>query len=271
MRRPVTLFTIAAMTLISAVTSLTGKAQDSVAETKKSKVEFSLGADLVSRYVWRGKDFGNSPAIQPNVSFAVGGFKIGAWGCYGFVPSSEKVNDSTVINKGNYAEADLTVSYTLKGFTLAVSDYFFPNPLSPNVDNRYFNYDNATTGHTFEVSLAYAGPDKFPLQVTVGTLVYGADKGKDSTGVYGMGADNNFSTYIEAAYQFNVVGFGVKPFIGGIPFGSAWYGDEAGIVNAGLTVSKTIPITKTFGLPLYTSLITNPQAESIFFVVGLTL
>ena len=39
--------------------------------------ELSLGADLVSRYIWRGKDFGNSPAIQPNVAFSVAGFKIG--------------------------------------------------------------------------------------------------------------------------------------------------------------------------------------------------
>ena len=34
-------------------------------------VRFSLGADLASRYIWRGKDYGNSPAIQPNVSFSL--------------------------------------------------------------------------------------------------------------------------------------------------------------------------------------------------------
>jgi hypothetical protein len=235
-----------------------------------SSAQFSAGADLVSRYIWRGKDFGNSPAVQPNVAFSVAGFKIGAWGSFGFVPYSQKLNDSTTVDMGNYAEFDPYISYTFKGFTLCVTDYFFPNGTTPN-ENKYFNYDNATTGHTFEVSLAWNGPEKFPLQVFAGTLVYGADKGKDDAGNLGMGTKNNYSVYLEASYPFFVKGFGVKPFIGGIPSGSAWYGPYGGIVNAGLTVSKTIPITKDFGLPVYSSVITNPQSQSIFFVFGLTL
>jgi len=116
------------------------------------------------------------------------------------------------------------MSYTLKNVTLMVYDYFYPNPLSPNTNINYYNMKNATTGHAAEVCLSYAGPSKFPLQLYVGTLVWGADKGKDSTGTYGSGTKNNYSTYMEAAYQFTVKEFGVKPFIGGIPFGSGWYG-----------------------------------------------
>jgi hypothetical protein len=232
---------------------------------------FSLGADVVSRYVWRGTDFGNSPAIQPNVAFSVAGFKIGAWGSYSFGPYSKKINDSTTMTVGNFVETDFSASYTLKGFTIMLTDYFFPNALSPNVDNNYFNYKNETTGHTIEVSLSYAGPEKFPIQVFAGMHVYGADKCSDSTGTCGAGDKNNYSIYLEAAYQFNVKGIGVKPFIGGIPYGSAWYGPTAGIVNLGFTVSKSIKITDSFSLPLYTSIITNPQSQSVFFVFGLTL
>ncbi len=241
------------------------------AEKKPSNpAQFNLGTDLVSRYIWRGKDFGNSPAIQPNVAFSVAGFKVGVWGSYGFVPYTIQVNDTTSVNMGNYAEFDPFVSYTFKGFTLTVTDYYVINGRTPN-SAGYFNYKNSTTGHTYEVSLAWAGPDKFPLQLFAGTLVYGADKGKDSLGTYGLGAKNNFSTYFEASYPFTVKGIGVKPFIGGIPFGSSWYGPYGGVVNLGLTVSKTIQFTKEFGLPLYTSIITNPQSQSVFFVVGLTL
>lgn len=233
--------------------------------------EFNLGADLVSRYVWRGMDYGNSPAIQPNVSFSIAGFKIGAWGSYGFVPYSRKINDSTTMSMGNFVESDLNISYTFKGFTLMVTDYFFPHPLNPNEDNKYFNYDNKTTGHTFEASLSYAGPEKFPVQIYAGMHLYGADKCKDSAGVCGAGDKNNYSIYLEASYQFIVKGIGVKPFIGGIPYESAWYGSSAGIVNLGFTVSKTIKITNDFSLPVYTSIITNPQTQSVFFVFGLTL
>jgi hypothetical protein len=242
-------------------------------ETSKATAQLNLGADLVSRYIWRGRDYGNSPAIQPNVSFSVAGFKIGAWGSYAFAQSTKMINDTTLVNMGHYAEMDLYACYTYKWFTLQVTDYFFPNPLNANDGNKYYNYKNATTGHTFEGCLMFAGPDKFPLQLCVATLFYGADKGKDSLGIYGAGTKNNYSTYLEAAYIFKLrkIGVDLKPFIGGIPFGSAWYGDHAGVVNCGFTASKTITITEKFTLPLYVSAITNPQAQSVFLVVGVTL
>lgn len=251
------------------------KAQDEAEsfQTPKASAQINLGADLVSRYIWRGRDYGNSPAVQPNISFSVAGFKIGAWGSYAFAQSTKRINDTTLLNMGHYAETDLYVCYTYKWFTLQVTDFFFPNPLNANDGNRYYNYSNATTGHTFEGCLMFAGPDKFPLQVCVSTLFYGADKGKDSLGVYGAGIKNNYSTYIEAAYIFKLkkIGVDLKPFIGGIPFGSAWYGDYAGVVNLGVAASKSITITEKFALPINVSVITNPQAESIFLVVGVTL
>jgi hypothetical protein len=237
---------------------------DTIRQERKPSdpAHFSFGADLVSRYIWRGKDYGNSPAIQPNVAFCVAGFKIGAWGSYGFIYNP---------NTGNYAEFDPYVCYTVKWFTVCITDYFFPNGITPNEFNHYFNYNNDKTGHIFEASLTFNGPEKFPLQFFAGTMVYGADKDKDTTGVYGLGTNNNYSTYFELSYPFTIKGIGVKPFIGGIPFGSALYGPYGGIVNTGITVSKTIRITEKFGLPVYTSVIANPQLENVFFVFGISL
>jgi len=263
---------IAALLLIPGFQAM---AQDSpeAYETTKAAAQINLGADLVSRYIWRGRDYGNSPAIQPNLSFSVAGFKVGAWGSYGLTESTRKINDSTLVSMGHYAEFDLYVCYTYKWFTLQVTDFFFPNPLNPNDDNKYYNYRNATTGHTFEVCLMFAGPDNFPLQLCVSTLFYGADKNKDSLGVYGAGTKNNFSTYLEAAYIFKLkkAGIDLKPFAGGIPFGSSWYGTHGGFANCGITASKTIAITEKFSLPVYVSIITNPQAGNVFFVAGITL
>ena len=225
-------------------------------------VRFSLGADLVSRYIWRGKDYGNSPAIQPNVSFSLAGFKIWAWGSYGVIYNE---------NSGNYAEFDPYISYTWKWFTVGVTDYFFPNGLTSNDNNRYFNYDSKQTGHAFEACITFTGPEKFPVQVFAGTLFYGADKVKDSTGVYYLGTKNNYSTYFEVSCPFTVRGISVKPFVGGIPFGSGWFGPYGGVVNAGLTVSKSIRISKEYDLPVFTSVISNPQAQSVFLVFGVSL
>jgi len=52
---------------------------------------------------------------------------------------------------------------------------------------------------------------------------------------------------------------------------TGFYGSSFGVVNLGITATKKIKITKDFSLPLKASFITNPQAENIFFVVGLGL
>ena len=248
------------------------KVHDEIAtEKNNSGATINFGADLVSRYIWRGIDYGNSPAVQPNLSFSWNGLNIGAWGSYAFSGHQVQVNDSTVADE-NYAETDLYISYTYRWFTLMVFDFFVPNGIEPNAGSSYFDYNNATTGHAFEGSLSFAGPDKFPLQVFVSTLFYGADKNRDSLGIYGQGSKNNFSTYFELAYKFNVTKIGVelKPFIGGIPFGSSWYGPYAGVTNIGLTAKKGIPVTSVYSLPVQVSVITNPQVQSVFFVFGVS-
>lgn len=74
---------------------------------------FSVGADLVSSYVWRGTQFGSGPAIQPGVSFATGGLEIGAWG-----------SNSFDFNEG--FEADLYAGYSFEfGLSLGFTDYYF--------------------------------------------------------------------------------------------------------------------------------------------------
>ncbi len=241
-------------------------------EVKQDGPSITFGADLVSRYVWRGIDFGNSPAIQPNLSFSWKGLNIGTWGSYSFGKHDVRINDSTVVDGGTYAEADLFVSYTYKWFTVMVFDYFTVNGLNPNENNKYYNFNNATTGHAFEGCLSFDGPENFPLQVLACTIFYGLDKGKDTLGAYGMGDKNNYSTYFELGYKFHLkkIGMDLKPFIGGIPFGSSWYGPYAGITNLGLTAKKGIPVTEKYSLPVQVSFITNPQAQSVFLIFGIS-
>ncbi len=243
-------------------------------EAKKETrgADLSFGADFFSRYIWRGYDYGNSPAIQPNIDFSWNGLNIGAWGSYAFSKHSIQVNDTTVVDAGNYSEVDLYVSYTYKWITLLVYDYFTLNGLNPNEGNRYFDYRNTTTGHTFEASLSFNGTETFPLRILAGTLFYGDDKNKDSTGVYGMGEKNNYSTYFEVGYTFRIKKIETEliPFIGGIPFGSSWYGPYAGITNIGLTVKKSIPVTPEYEFPVQASLIANPQSEALFLVFGIS-
>jgi hypothetical protein len=244
-------------------------------ESVSDKVpELNLGADLVSRYIWRGIDYGNSPAFQPNVYFSWSGLNFGFWGSYAFASHSIMINDTTIIDAGNYSEMDFYISYTYKWFTLMAFDYFCPNPIDPNYTDdkyyQYFNFDQKTTGHTVELSLAFAGPDAFPIKFLASTLVYGADKAKDSTGYYADPEKQNFSTYLELAYPVTFKTIDLNFFAGGSLFGSGWYGPKAGLINVGFTAKKSIPVTKNYGIPVQVSVVTNPAAQRVFLTFGIS-
>ena len=221
----------------------------------KQQSKFNISTDLVSRYIWRGLDYGKAPAIHPTFSFISGGFEIGSWG--------------SLNTTGNYSEVDLYAKYTLKGITAAFTDYFVHNEAFPN-NTRYFNYNSKTTTHIFEPSLQYKGPDKFPISLLVATYVYGNDRAwgydikKDTTG------ENYYSTYIELGYTFKLHKNPFELFIGITPKAGA-YGNDFGVVNAGINGYKTIAITDKFSIPVKASIIGNPQAENLYFVITLTL
>ncbi|MDP3462826.1 MAG: hypothetical protein Q8S18_08575 [Bacteroidales bacterium] len=213
-----------------------------VTASMAQKGEWQLGTDVYNRYIWWGMDFGNSPSIQPSLSYTNSGFTFGAWGAYA--------------TNFDYQETDLYVSYDIKEVvTLMVTDYFFPGGGVGN--NAYFKYDEDVTGHVFEGSVIFNGMDKIPFSLSLNYNFYGAD------------ADNSF--YAELGYGGEAKDVEYNVFIGAttgkgiyLPNGS----DNFSVVNLGLSLSKAVTVTEAFSLPITASVITNPQAQNIFFVVG---
>ncbi|MEI7596128.1 MAG: TorF family putative porin [Bacteroidota bacterium] len=218
------------------------------AQSDSSKV--NIGADLVSRYVWRGLDFGSSPSIQPYYEYAhKSGLTLGCWGAM-----------STL---GNYNEVDLYAKYKIKGFSLIATDYFFPTSSNPSVKSqRFLNFGSTTTGHVVEGTLQWEGGEKFPLTILFASYFFGNDKNSDGL--------NNYSSYAEVNYTFNCKAGATNLFVGFTPY-EGLYGNTMGVVNVGLSSKKEIKITDSFSLPVKASLITNPQTSNIYFVLGLTL
>ena len=93
-------------------------------DTVKSKWDYSVSGDVVSRYLWRGTDFGNSPAIQPGLSVSYANFSVGAWGSASFANLSIQ-------------ETDLFASFEFWKFKFTCWDYFYMNMDSTR--NNYFN------------------------------------------------------------------------------------------------------------------------------------
>jgi len=228
-------------------------------DNEEGSSNFSFGADLVSRYVWRGLNLGgSSPHIQPFVEYSFGnsGLVIGAWGSY-----------SLSLNAG--AEADLYISYSPTDWlNFTVTDYFFPAD-QPSERNDYFNYKSDETGHTIEAMITVGGFESLPLYATFAMNLYGRD-GTDENG------DNYFAKYLELGYSGSTGLVAYSVFAGAALDdpktelgGSGWYGEKAGLINLGLSLSREFSIAgKAF--PVSSSLIFNPEAGNAFIVVGVS-
>ena len=241
---------IIALGLVVLINNL--KAQDS------SKVTFKVTTDLISSYIWRGVLSSYNPNFQPTLAIVVGGLEVGVWGSSDF--------------SAKYKEVDPYIAYTIKNLIkITATDYDW-NLIGVNNTDAYFIYKNSTTGHIFEGSIAYLGTEKFPFSVSINTMLYGADKKYDKTLGYQDVTKQNYSTYIELGYAFKKFSIlaGLTPWNG---YYGAGYGkiDGFAVCNLGISSQRTIKVSKDFEIPLKGSLIVNPQAQNIHFVIGITL
>lgn len=206
-----------------------------------SAQEFSLGADVVSRYIWRGTDFGESASIQPALAVASGGFEVGTWASYAVNPESAGAN-----------EHDIWIGYTAGPLSFGVTDYYFPN-----AGVGFFDLSGDGDGaHWIEPYVALTGPESFPLTFFAGYFAHN---------------DPDNSVYLNASYPFSVDGVDLSMGVGASPGKSALYGtDKFGVIDVTLAASKSVPLTDSFALPLSVAYILNPYAETSYLVFGLS-
>jgi hypothetical protein len=192
-----------------------------------------FGADVASSYVWRGTQFGNGPHVQPWMSLGYGNLELGAWG-------------SVPLTAGDGGtELDLYVSYDLGPLALTVTNYTFPNT-SPASKGAYVDGEGLFEGDYLEVS---GSGSVGPIDLTVGYFT------------------ELEALYIEAGFSIGVVDVAIG-YAG--EDDSDWYVSEAGLCNISVGGSKEVKITDDYSLPLFGSLVYNPEAESAFLVFGMS-
>ena len=220
----------------------------------------TAGADLVSRYIWRGADINNQPNVQPSITFEYGGLQAGLWGSYGFGhlnPVDTDYKLSSEIDTWLGYSVDLSSSLNA---TLLITDYYFPNA-GIKIGN-FNNYDNINGpgAHTIEAGIILAGSQSFPISLSGYMNIYN-DKG------------NN--VYVQADYSTAINEIDIAVFAGaaaGTIDNPGYYGtDKFNVINVGVKVSKTVKITENYSLPVYCSYILNPQKEIAFFVLGISI
>lgn len=220
----------------------------------QDKATVSVGADLVSSYVWRGVFFSGA-SLQPTMSVAYKGLSIGAWG-------------STDIIDANYKEFDMSAFYTKSALKVGLTHYWWSGK-----GINYFGKDTVgKSGHYLEGTVGYVG-SKFAL--TWNTIFLG-DKDKNEDG------DQMFSTYVEGAYNFNVGDIALTAAVGVSPWESnssvgyhyvpqtAANKDGFQVSNISLKAVKTLKISDSVSIPVYVQGIVSPAADQTHLVVGVT-
>ena len=221
---------------LALLTMMTGNA--------KEPVEGTLAVDFVSQYVWRGLELGHT-SIQPTLGIGWKGLSLQVWGNAGIGDSADP------------HEIDLTASYTTKGLTIGLVDYWSDTP-----DQRYFYYPAHGTSHVFE---AFACYDFGPVSTSWQTIFAGND-GLNQEG------KRAYSSYLEVAAPFQLASCDWQATMGMVPYATTYYETTGlAITNVSLRVTKEISITDHFTLPIYGQIVANPCSGRAWFVFGLTL
>ena len=211
----------------------------------RAEIEVAVGADVVSEYIFRGVKCGDA-AIQPSLAVSAGGFEVSAWGSIG------------VVNFLDTKEMDLTLSYSLAGASIGVTDYWFSVGGDPA--GRYLKYKEDATNHIFE---AFFGYDFGFASISWYTNFYGNDFKADGS--------KAFSSYCELAAPFSAFGADWTATLGFVPMESPLYGtDGFGVTNISLTAEKALDITESFSLPISAGLTFNPSSEMAYLILGIS-
>lgn len=218
-----------------------------VSAMAQDEVEASVGVDLVSGYIWRGQDLGGV-SIQPSASLSWKGLSLGAWGSVG-------------LESGDTKEFDLTLGYSIKGFSVSVTDYYFDGGEAG--DAKYFHYGHkAEATHVWEAQVGY---DFGFLAANWYTNIGGADG-------YNNDGDRAYSSYIALSAPFKLGGLDWEASVGATPWETSFYGAASGfaVTEVGLQATKSIECAK-FSIPVFAKAIWNPSTEKAYFTVGLSL
>ena len=223
------------------VMSMTAFAQD--------EIEATISGDIVSQYIWRGQDLGNA-AIQPTLGIAYKGLSLSAWGSYGIADADDT------------KELDLTLAYTIKGFNIGITDYWFnAMPAGADPDGRYFKYDAHATNHVFEGNIGY---DFGFASFNWFTNFAGNDYKEDGERAY--------SSYMEVVVPFKLSAIEWTATAGAVPYTSPQYGTNGfAVTNLALKATKDIKITDTFSVPIFAQVAANPCSQKAYLVFGFTL
>ena len=256
---------LSALILPAACITLQGKQNQEVPATDSIQLKADTGllsasvnCDIVSRFIWRGANFGDAVSIQPYTSLGIGDLSLYMWGSFALASQSPATPDFLAF----WLQYPVETSFGT--FTTTLSDWVFRNVAgdTANAQSRFF-FNTKGEGHgnhIIEAALLYTGPDAFPVEFLFAKNVYN---------------DPGYSGYMQVSYPFEVNDISLKASLGGVTGKSSmWYfTEESGfhLYNVQLSATKNIDFTAQYSVPVTVSYVLNPYTETSWMVFSVTL
>ena len=213
----------------------------------QEEIETTISGDIVSSYIWRGQDLGDV-SLQPTLGIGYQGLSLTAWG------------NVRLSNAADTKELDLTLSYTMGGFNIGVTDYWTNAGGDPQA--RYFKYNAHATNHVFEANIGY----DFGFASLQWYSNFAGNDGMNNDG------DRAYSSYFEVNAPFKLATVDWTATAGAVPFATDYYGTTGfAVTNLALKATKEIKITDTFSVPVFGQVVANPCSQKAYLVLGFTL
>lgn len=213
--------------------------QEGTRRSPKDSFSATIGVDLVDQYIWRGQDLGNV-GLQPTLGISYKGLSLSTWGHIG------------ISNWADPKELDFTLSYTYKGFSVVLTDYWFSQ-------GNYFQYKNGKTTHIWEAGIGY---DFDFLSIKWFTNFAGND------GVNGSG-NRAYSSYFELTAPFRLATLDWAATVGCSPWRTTSYGNtHFAVTDITLKATKDFLLKKKYHLPVFAGLTANPDSKKVYLLFG---
>ena len=225
------------------------------------QAQLHFSTTLQNMILWRGIEVADGLILSSDLSVSdpSGRFTVG------FLGGSN--------TRGSYKELSQYIAYTHGRFQIKVIDTYNFSP-GATYNNEFFNYKPDETGRFMDLMVNYTGNRKFPLELSLSTLIYGRDRDL-------YNSKNIYSSFVYVGYTIYQneklkVGSGVGTAFAlrnsrnesGEMVNRTMYAESAGITQVSLNVIYKLQIME-YEIPLTVMTYWNPKSNQGFFYTGM--
>lgn len=210
--------------------------------------EISIGANTVTRYIWRGVQFDDGVNFQPYMMYSNTKFEAGV------SSSMSLTNDFNEI----YFWAAFNIKTSLFNAKLYITDFYYESQESDFFNFKTEKYNGVKGNHYGEAHVMFT-TDQSPFKLLLSSS-------------FRNDPDNSF--YSEVSYSKTMPNDVVSTLALGAALNKStkwYYTERASIINVSYMLSKSVQITPEYALPVTVTSILNPTGKSFYVTLAISI